>query len=75
MLNMSNNVNHSISLFDLGWEPLITERKKTKAKMMYKVLNKMGPKSLKNISSYQYEKSKLSPSGHFNWSLFTKTSF
>ena len=38
-LNMSNDVNHSIALRALGWEPLKTERKKAKAKMMYKVLN------------------------------------
>ena len=35
-----------------GWEPLQTERKKTKARMMYKLLNKMGPKSLTNLFSF-----------------------
>ena len=40
ILNMSNDVNHSIALRALGWEPLKTERKKAKAKMMYKVLVK-----------------------------------
>ena len=43
ILNMSNDVNHSMALRTLGWEPLKNERKKAKAKMMYKVLNKMGP--------------------------------
>ena len=56
ILNMSNDVNHSIALRALGWEPLKTERKKAKAKMMYKVLNKMGPKSLANLFSYKCEK-------------------
>ena len=41
---------------ELGWEPLKTLRKKTKAKMMYKVLNKMGSKSLTNLFSYKCEK-------------------
>ena len=56
ILNMSNDVNHSIALCELGWEPLKTLRKKAKAKMMYKVLNKMGPKSLTNLFSYKCEK-------------------
>jgi hypothetical protein len=49
---MSNDVNHSIAFCELGWEPLKTLRKKAKAKMMYKLLNKMGPKSLTNPFSY-----------------------
>ena len=53
---MSNDANHSIALRALGWEPLKAERKKGKAKMMYKVLNGMGPKSLTNLFSYKYEK-------------------
>ena len=43
ILNMTNDVNHSIALRALGWEPLKTERKKANAKIMYKVLNRMGP--------------------------------
>ena len=55
--DMNNDINHSIALHALGWEPLKTERKKgIKAKMMYKVLNKMGPKSLTNLFSYKSEK-------------------
>jgi hypothetical protein len=47
ILNISNDVDYTIALrTQLGWEPLQTERKKTKARMMYKLLNKMGPKSL-----------------------------
>jgi hypothetical protein len=39
----------------LGWKPLKTERKKSKAKIMYKLLNKMGPKSLSNLFTYKGE--------------------
>ena len=56
ILNLSNDVHHTIALHALGWEPLQTERKKAKAKMMYKVLNKTGPKSLTNLFSYKGEK-------------------
>jgi hypothetical protein len=56
IMDMSNDVNHSIALRALGWEPLKTERKKVKAKMMYRVLNRMGPKSLTNLFSYKSEK-------------------
>ena len=56
ILNLSNDVHHTIALHALGWEPLQTERKKAKAKMMYKVLNKKGPKSLTNLFSYKSEK-------------------
>jgi hypothetical protein len=37
----------------LGWEPLETERKKAETKMMYKLLNNMGPKSLTDRFSYK----------------------
>ena len=56
ILNLSNDVHHTIALHALGWEPLQTERKKAKAKVMYKVLNKTGPKSLTNLFSYKGEK-------------------
>ena len=45
IMNMTNDTDHSIALQALGWKPLKTERKKAKAKIMYKLLNKMGPKS------------------------------
>ena len=35
--------------------PLKTERKKAKAKMMYKLLNNMGPESLTNLFTYKSE--------------------
>ena len=46
IMNMSNEVDHLVALSALGWEPLTAERKKAKAKLMFKVLNKMCPKSL-----------------------------
>ena len=55
ILNMSNDIDHSVALQALGWKPLKTERKKSKAKIMYKLLNKMGPKSLSNLFTYKDE--------------------
>ena len=53
ILNMSNDVNHSIAL-------------RAKAKIMYKVLNKMGPKSLTNIFHTNVRKLQtIQPSRHF----------
>ena len=43
--NMTNDVDHSLALQALGWETLEVERKKAKAKMIYKLLNNMGPQS------------------------------
>ena len=45
-----------MALRTLGWEPLQTERKKAKARMMYKLLSKMDPKSLTNLFSNKNEK-------------------
>ena len=52
---MSNDIDHSVALQALGWKKLKTERKKSKAKIMYKLLNKMGPKSLSNLFTYEGE--------------------
>ena len=54
-MNMSNDIDHAVALQALGWKPLKTERKKSKAKIMYKLLNKMGPKSLTNLFTYKGE--------------------
>ena len=50
--NMNNDTDHSVALQASGWKPLKTERKKSKAKIMYKLLNKMGPKSNEKIKKY-----------------------
>ena len=56
ILGVSNDVNHTIALHALGWEPLKMERKKAKGKMMYKILNKMGPQSLINLFFYKSDR-------------------
>ena len=48
-MNMCNDVESTVALNALGWEPLKAERKKAKAKLMFKLLNGMGPKSLSNL--------------------------
>ena len=55
IMNMSNDTDHSVALQALGWEPFKTEREKGKAKIMYKLLNKMGLKSLTNLFTYKSE--------------------
>ena len=52
---MSNDTDHSVALKALGWKTLKVERKKAKAKMMYKLLNDMGPQSLTNLFTYKGE--------------------
>ena len=52
---MSNDEDHSIALHAQGWEPLDIMRKNTKARMMYKTLNKLGPESLSNLFTYKNE--------------------
>ena len=42
-MNMKNEVDHLVALSALGWKPLKAERNKAKAKLMFKVLNKMCP--------------------------------
>ena len=55
IMNMSNDTDHSVALQALGWKTLKVERKKAKAKMMYKLLNNMGPQSLTNLFTYKSE--------------------
>ena len=55
--NMNNDVDHKIALNALGWQPLQMQRKKSKAKIMFKVLNNMGPKGLTKYFTYKKEKS------------------
>ena len=53
--NMSNDVDHTIALQALGWEPLKLMRKKAKAKLMYKILNKTAPETLTNLFTHKTE--------------------
>ena len=55
ILNASNDVEHTIALRALGMELLQMGRKKAKAKIMYKLLNKLGPKSLTNLDLFSYK--------------------
>ena len=55
IMNMSNDTDHSVALQALGWKTLRVERKKAKAKMMYKLLNNMGPQTLTNLFTYKSE--------------------
>ncbi len=52
---MNNDVDYSIALHALDWEPFKLMRKKAKAKLMYKTFNKMGPESLTNLFTYKSE--------------------
>ncbi len=54
-MNMNNDTNQTIALGALGWEPLEIERIKTKAKLVFKLLNKMGSKSLADLFIYKNE--------------------
>ena len=53
IMNIINDTDNYVPLQALGWKPLKTERKKSKAKIMYKLLNNMGPKSLIGLFTYQ----------------------
>lgn len=54
-LLMASNTDHSVALQALGWKPLKTKRKKAKAKVVFKLFNKMGPKSLPYLSTPKVE--------------------
>ena len=50
---MSNDIDSSIALSALGWKPLEMMKKRAKARLMYKTLNKMGPESLTKRFTYK----------------------
>jgi hypothetical protein len=51
IMNMSNDVDHLVALDALDWKPLKTER----IKVMFKLLNKIGPKSLTDLFTFKSE--------------------
>jgi hypothetical protein len=55
MYFISNDTDHSVALQALDWKTLKVERRKAKAKMMYKLLSNMGPQSLTNLFTYKSE--------------------
>ena len=54
-MSMSNDIDQSTVLQALGWEPLNIMRRKAKAKLMYKILNKVAPKPLPKLFTYKNE--------------------
>ena len=60
----------SLALNELCWEPLETDRAKSEAMMMYKILNNMGPTNL--CEFFTYEKTHYNLRGNSS-SLPTKT--
>ena len=54
-MNCNNDADLAIAFQKLGWKPLKHMRKKAKAKLMYKNLNKSGSKKLKNLFTYKNE--------------------
>ena len=54
IMSMSNDTDQSTALQALGWEPLNTMRRKAKAKLMYKVLNKMALEPLTKRGSTEH---------------------
>ena len=48
--NLPNETNQETALRALDWQPLKIQREKAKAKVMYKTLNNMGPKCLRELS-------------------------
>ena len=51
-----NDVGHTIALRSLSWDSPQTEQKKANAKLMGKLLNKMGPKLRTNLCSLRVTK-------------------
>ena len=52
-MNFSNDIPGPEALNALGWENLVTRRAKTKAKTMYKVLNKLAPSPLEKLFEHK----------------------
>ena len=78
ILNMTNDVNHTIAPRALGWEPLKIERRKAKGKMMYKILNNMGPQSLTKLFSISNKSDKTEyhlRNWHIKKPMFTKAPY
>ena len=53
IINFSNDIPGPEALNALGWENLVTRRAKTKAKTMYKVLNKLAPSPLEKLFEHK----------------------
>ena len=53
--NMSNAIDQQIALSALNWEPRRMQRCKSKTKLMFKLLNNMGPTSLTDLYTFKSE--------------------
>ena len=53
IMKFSNDIPGPEALNALGWENLVTRRAKTKAKTMYKVLNKLAPSPLEKLFEHK----------------------
>ena len=53
IMNFSSDIPGPEALDALGWENLVTRRAKTKAKTMYKVLNKLAPSPLEKLFEHK----------------------
>ena len=45
-MNMNNDVDNTIALNYLGWKTVEVLKRKAKTKLMFKLLNNLGPKSI-----------------------------
>ena len=61
IMNFSNDIPGPEAIKALGWEKLETRRTKSKAKTMYKILNKSAPSSL--VKLFKYKNSHSTTSG------------
>ena len=52
---MPNEISQETALSALGWEPLKQQRKKAKAKIMFKILNNMGPERLNKLFTFRQD--------------------
>ena len=66
--HVPNEIDQQTVLNILGWEPLKQQRKKAKAKMMFKTLNNMGP-LIRSKKLFTFKKEILNHSLHGSSSL------
>ena len=72
--HVPNELDQQTVLNILGWEPLEQQRKKAKAKMMFKTFNNMRPNSLKELFTFKREILNQS-SWYFKFGTFAKAQY
>ena len=73
--HVPNEIDQQTVLNILGWEPLKQQRKKAKAKMMFKTLNNMGPNSLKKTIYFRKGHFKPQSSWQFKFDTCAKAQY